>query len=145
MARANAWPAILLLAALPPVAPVPARAFDVFCVGNGDGTTTCEGWRGGETLTCVGSPGGVSTCSVPSGRRFTCTNSGGGATTCSDNSTDRPDGDGTNCTFTGEGNFVCTPPPKRSQPLLPGPRLPAVRDPIDIPFPSPVITNPSVF
>lgn len=135
----------LLAITLLPLSAAPARAFDVFCVSNGDGTTTCEGWRGGETLTCVGSPGGVSTCSVPSGRRFTCTISNGGATTCSDNAADRPDGDGTNCTFTGEGNFVCTPPARRSQPLLPGPRLPPLQDQPDLPLPAPVITNPSVF
>ena len=137
--------ATLTLAGLAPLSSLPARAFDVFCVANGDGTSTCEGWRGGETLTCVGSPGGVSTCSVPSGRRFTCTLSLGGATTCADNPANRPDTDGTNCTFTGDGNFVCTPPPPRSQPLLPGPALPPLQDRPDFPPMAPVITNPSVF
>lgn len=144
MAPLTRCPTTLLLAlGLLLAAPRPAHAdFDVFCVGNGDGTTTCEGWRGGETLTCAGSSGGVSTCSVPSGRRFTCVVARGGVTSCADNPANRPDADGTDCTFTGDGNFSCRPPGPRGEPLLPGPQLPALPSPLS---PSPVITNPSVF
>lgn len=117
-----------------------ARAdFSVYCVANGDGTTTCEGWRGGETLTCVGSRGAVTSCSTPGGRRFTCVLEPGGVTTCADNPANRPDADGTNCTFTGDGTFSCQPPAPRAQPLLPGPTMPG------IPADAPVITEPSVF
>jgi hypothetical protein len=124
-------------------APRPAHAdFDVYCVSNGDGTTTCEGWRGGETLTCVGSRGGVSTCGTPSGRRFTCVVDLGGVTSCADNPSNRHDSDGTNCTFTGDGNFSCQPPRPRTAPLLPGPQLPPLTQPDDA---SPLITDPSVF
>lgn len=117
----------------------PGRSFEVFCVSNSDGTVSCEGWQGGETLTCVASRGRVSSCSTPSGRRFTCVVEAGGVTTCSDNPDDRPDQNGTNCTFTGDGNFSCEPPAPRIDPLLPGPTVPS------LPRPSPVITNPSVF
>lgn len=117
----------------------PAPAFEVFCVSNNDGTTTCEGWQGGETLTCVASRGGVSSCSTPRGRRFTCVIEPGAVTTCRDHAANRSDPNGTNCTFTGDGNFSCEPPRPRSEPLLPGPTLPA------LPRPEPVITDPSVF
>lgn len=125
---------LLLLAAAGP-----GRCFEVFCVANSDGTVSCEGWQGGETLTCAGSRGGVSSCSTPSGRRFTCVVQPGGVTSCSDNPANRPDQNGTNCTFTGDGHFSCEPPPPRSKPLLPGPSVPS------LPTPQPVITNPSVF
>lgn len=138
MAAPTPW--LLLATGLLLAAPHPARAdFDVFCVANGDGTTTCEGWQGGETLTCVGSRGAVTTCSTPRGRRFTCVLEPGGVTTCADNPANRTDQNGTDCTFTGDGNFTCRPPAPRSQPLLPGPELPS------IPTPGSVITEPSVF
>jgi hypothetical protein len=142
-AQAGCTAALLSVAlALAPVGP--ARAdFEVYCVADGDGrTTSCEGWRGGETLTCVASAAGVSTCAVPSGRRFTCVTGLGGVTSCADNPANRPDADGTACTFTGDGSFSCTPPTPRSEPLLPAPRLPSLTPPAS---PAPVITNPSVF
>lgn len=142
-------PPPLLALALPLLLALPARAepFQVFCVSNNDGTVTCEGWRGGETLTCVSSPARVNSCSTPSGRRFTCVLDAGGVSTCADNRADRPDRSGTNCTFTGDGNFVCDPPTPPSQPLLPGPRLPSNDLPglPALPRTSPVITEPSVF
>lgn len=145
------FPLLSLLLAGFTIGAVPLRAqqFQVFCVSNGDGTTTCEGWRGGETLTCVGSRGAVTTCTTPSGRSFTCVLEPSGVTTCADNPSNRPDADGTDCTFTGDGNFTCQPPAPRSRPLLPAPRLqpadsigPAIPA---IPTPSSVITDPSVF
>lgn len=128
----------------------PGRAdFQVYCVSNSDGTVTCEGWQGGETLTCVGSRGGVSSCSTPSGRRFTCVMEAGGVTTCSDNRTNRPEADGTDCTFTGDGNFTCTPPTPRSAPLLPAPGIPGLNAPDRVvpalPDRDPIIQSPSVF
>jgi hypothetical protein len=135
--------------ALPLLLALPARAepFQVFCVPNNDGTVSCEGWRGGETLTCVASPGGVSSCSTSSGRRFTCVLDGGGVSTCTDNSNNQRDREGTNCTFTGEGNFVCDPPTPPGQPLLPSPRLPNNDLPglPVMPRMTPVITSPSAF
>ncbi|MCS5690758.1 hypothetical protein NZK33_02015 [Cyanobium sp. FGCU-6] len=125
--------------------PLRAQQFQVFCVSNNDGTVSCQGWRGGETLTCISSRGGVSSCSTPSGRRFTCVIEPGGVTTCSDPRADgsgRPD---TDCTFTGDGNFTCTPPRPPSQPLLPGPRLIPSTGLPSLPTTPPVITNPSVF
>ena len=117
----------------------PGRCFEVFCVANNDGTVTCEGWQGGEPLTCVASRGGVSSCSTPSGRRFTCVVEAGGVTTCADNPDGRPDANGTDCTFTGDGHFTCTPPAPKGDPLLPGPSLPS------LPRTDSVITDPSVF
>ena len=128
--------------------PARAQPFNVFCVRNNDGTTTCEGWNGGETLTCVGSRGAVSSCSTPSGRTFTCILGAGGVSSCSNPSksgSNRQDGNNTNCTFTGSGNLVCKPPPKRSQPLLPGPSLPPLQDNLLMPSPDPLIDTPSVF
>lgn len=140
---------LLLVGLTALAAPLRAQQFQVFCVSNGDGTTTCEGWRGGETLTCVGSRGAVTTCTTPSGRSFTCVLEPGGVTTCADNPGNRVDDNGTDCTFTGDGNFVCKPPRPAPQPLLPGPRLQDA-DPIGpalppMPTTRPVITNPSVF
>jgi len=140
--------ALPLLLALPALAPAArAEPFQVFCVSNNDGTVSCSGWRGGETLTCVASPARVNSCSTPSGRRFTCVLDAGGVSTCSDNPADRPERDGTNCTFTGEGNFVCDPPRPPSQPLLPAPGLPSNDLPglPALPRTAPVITEPSVF
>jgi hypothetical protein len=125
--------------------PLRAESFQVYCVSNNDGTVTCEGWRGGETLTCVSSQGRVNTCSTPSGRPFTCLIDPGGVTSCSDSHADRPPNDDTNCTFTGDGNFTCQPPKPASPPLLPGPRLPESPTLPPLPRSSPVITNPSVF
>lgn len=128
----------------------PGRAdFQVYCISNSDGTVTCEGWQGGEVLTCVASPGGVSSCSTPSGRRFTCVMEAGGVTTCSDSRANRPDAGGTDCTFTGDGNFTCRPPAPKSAPLLPGPRIPGLNAPDrpiqSVPDRDPLINSPSVF
>lgn len=140
---------LLLLGWAVAALPLRAQQFQVFCVANNDGTTTCEGWRGGETLTCVGSRGAVTTCSTPSGRTFTCVLEPGGVTTCADNPTNRVDENGTDCTFTGDGNFVCRPPRPAASPLLPGPRLQQA-DPMApaipaFPTPGSVLTEPSVF
>lgn len=133
-----------------------AQSFEVFCVSNNDGTVSCQGWRGGETLTCVASRGGVNSCTTPSGRRFTCVLDAAGVSSCADPPGNRQERDDTNCTFTGDGNFVCNPPRPRSQPLLPGPQLPGSQLPgpqlpspgtalPPLPSSAPVITNPSVF
>ncbi len=136
---------ISLIGLVAMASPLRAQTFQVFCISNNDGTVTCSGWRGGETLTCVGSRGGVSSCSTPSGRRFTCVIESGGTTTCSDNRGDTPGDGGTDCTFTGDGNATCTPPRPPSQPLLPGPRLSPATGIPPLPTTPPVITNPSVF
>lgn len=103
-----------------------AQEFQVFCTKNGDGTVSCTGWQGGETLTCVLNPGGTSSCSTPSGRSFICVAEPGGVSTCRRNgqsALDRPAGGGIQCTFTGDGNFTCQPPSRRSPELLPRPGL----------------------
>lgn len=103
--------------AIGPPHPAWADAFQVFCTGNSDGTTTCTGWQGGETLTCVNNLGGTSSCSTTSGRSFVCVREPDGVATCnSGNGTaaiERPLGTGTDCTFTGQGNFTCTPQRRR--------------------------------
>lgn len=140
---------ISLIGLIAMASPLRAQQFQVFCVSNNDGTVSCQGWRGGEALTCVSSPGGVSSCSTPSGRRFTCVIESGGVTTCSDPRADGSGRPGTDCTFTGDGNFVCDPPAAPSQPLLPGPRLQGIDPPATnlpaLPRTAPIITNPSVF
>lgn len=147
MANPAAVPLVLplsLIGLFAMASPLRAQQFQVFCVSNNDGTVSCQGWRGGETLTCVGSRGGVSSCTTPSGRRFTCVIEPGGVTTCSDSRANGSGSSGTDCTFTGDGNFVCDPPAAPSQPLLPGPRLPSVDLPV-LPETAPIITDPSVF
>lgn len=123
--------------------PAIAQNFEVYCTNNGDGTTSCSGWEGGETLTCVNNPGGTSSCSTSSGRAFVCILDSGGVASCRRDkgvsALEKPLGGGTECTFTGDGSFTCTPPRKREPALLPSPTLP---DPVMIDQPK--LINPDV-
>jgi hypothetical protein len=109
--------------------PLQARAqnFQVYCTNNSDGTTTCTGWQGGETLTCVNNAGGTSSCSSSSGRNFVCILDSGGVASCNKangpSAIERPAGSGTNCTFTGQGNFTCDPPQRKTPETIPSPRI----------------------
>lgn len=103
-----------------------AQNFEVYCTNNSDGTTTCTGWEGGETLTCVNSLGGTSSCSSGSGRSFVCSRDSGGVASCRKTGSglmDKPLNNSTDCTYTGDGNFVCNSPRRRSPQLIPGPTL----------------------
>lgn len=128
------WPVLASL-------PLQAQNFEVYCTNNADGTTTCTGWEGGETLTCVNNPGGTSSCSTSSGRSFVCILDGGGVASCRSDkgvsAVEKPLGGGTDCTFTGSGNFTCVPARKKEPSLLPSPTLsdPVVPDqPLQIDF-----------
>lgn len=128
-----AWAVLVSIGLGLGVADARAQDFQVFCTNNADGTVSCSGWQGGETLTCVVSSGGTSSCTTPSGRGFVCVREPGGVSSCRPNgqsALERPAGGGTECTFTGDGNFVCVPPPRRSPELLPRPGLGGV-DPFD--------------
>lgn len=135
--------AIALLAPAAVLLPVSAQNFEVYCTNNRDGTTSCTGWEGGETLTCVNSPGGTSSCSTATGRGFVCIQDSGGVASCirdkGSSALDKPLGGGTDCTFTGAGNFTCTPPRKKDPALLASPTLtqPVVID-------QPPMINPNV-
>lgn len=130
------------------IAPVLASSFDVYCTNNSDGTTTCLGWQGGETLTCVSSLGRTNTCTAPSGLEFTCVLGQSGVASCSGAvSARRPDGSA-QCVLTGEGNLVCNEQNDRSAPLLDTP-VPPASMPDFFPSLNPVIPKsfdlPSVF
>ena len=140
---------VLLLTLL--ALPLSARAssFDVFCTDNSDGTQTCAGWEGGETLTCIRSRGSTNTCSTPSGRSFTCIQSLGGVISC----TNPPSGNGRSagprCVPAGDGSLVCAGEDAPSAPFIESPRLPSTAEPLDAPALAPLLQgdfmNPSVF
>jgi hypothetical protein len=116
---------------------VGAGSFETYCVNNSDGTTSCQGWDGGN-LTCVGSRGGVSSCTSSSGQSFTCVQSARGTVTCdtgdsAGSGTTRND---TRCTPTGNGTLSCNQSPKPSSPLIPEPRLPDERPNLNLEIPS---------
>ena len=139
-ARPLSLAGLLLISVLP--TSVHGQSFEVYCTNNSDGTTSCSGWEGGETLTCVNNIGGTSSCSTGSGRGFVCIRESGGVATCrksSNGAMDKPLNGNTDCTFTGEGNFTCTPPQRRRQQLIPGPVItqPVIPD-------RPSLINPSV-
>jgi hypothetical protein len=111
---------------------VSADTFDVYCVPSVDGVSTCSGWSDGGTLTCVSSPGGVSSCQSSTGRQFTCIQDGSGVTTCQNpNKPMGRSGKGDNCVFIGNGSFTCNNSGKNSQGLDLNPNL--IDDPITIP------------
>ncbi|MEB3276097.1 MAG: hypothetical protein VKM92_03930 [Cyanobacteriota bacterium] len=90
----------------------------------------------------MASPGGTSSCTTPSGRSFVCVRDSGGVWTCratGQSALERPWGGGTQCTSTGDGNFVCVPAPRRSPDLLPRPGLGGID-----PFGQPAEFNPQV-
>ena len=90
------------------VQPVKSKDYDVFCVPSLDGVSTCNGWRGNETLTCVASTGGVASCTSTAGEKVTCIEEPGGVTTCKNpNTADQVDSTNNDCTFIGNGSFRC--------------------------------------
>ena len=135
--------AFALIAPAVALFPVLAQNFQVYCINNGDSTTSCTGWEGGETLTCVNSLGGTSSCSTASGQSFVCVQDSGGVASCGRDkgvsALEKPLGAGTDCTFTGAGSFTCTPPRKKDPALLASPTFirPVVID-------QPSMINPSV-
>lgn len=128
--------------------PVSASPFDVYCTNNADGTTTCLGWQGGETLTCVSSLGRTTTCSTPSGLKFTCVLAQSGVASCSGAVSGKRRDGSAQCVVTGDGNLVCDEENDRPPPLLEAPGLPSSM-PDFLPNLNPVIPNsldlPSVF
>lgn len=131
-------------------APLPAVAssFEVFCTDNSDGTRTCLGWEGGETLTCIRSSGSTITCSAPSGRSFVCTQTLGGVISCS-NPPNRRDRAGPRCVLTGDGNLFCDKEEKPPAPLITPPSVRDAEEPLDAPALTPLLPGglqvPSVF
>lgn len=105
-------------------APSQASTFDVFCTNNSDGTLTCSGWDGGETLTCVSSRGRTTTCSTPSGRSFSCVHGLGGMLSCGNPDRGTMRGDGPRCVPAGDGTLVCDEDDPPSEPLLRAPAVP---------------------
>jgi hypothetical protein len=72
---------------------------------------------------CIRDSGGVASCRKANGQ----------------SAIERPIGVGTDCTFTGQGNFTCTPPQRKAPDLIPVPRL---TDPVLIDQPAQI--NPNV-
>ena len=131
--------------------PLGARAssFDVYCTDNSDGTQTCVGWEGGETLTCIRSRGSTTSCSAPSGRSFTCIQSIGGVISCTNPPGRNGRSAGPRCVPAGDGSLVCEGEEVPSAPLIEGPSLPSAAEPLDGPALTPLLqgdlTMPSVF
>ena len=116
-------PAVLLgwmIASLPQVQRVNAGTFEAYCINNSDGTTSCQGWNGGD-LTCVASRGSVNSCTSSSGQSFTCVQSPRGTVSCDTGDSDKigaSDND-TRCTPTGNGTLSCNRSAQPSSPLIP--------------------------
>ncbi|MFM8524168.1 MAG: hypothetical protein ACKOCM_00860 [Cyanobacteriota bacterium] len=119
-----------------------AESFDVYCVPSLNGVSTCSGWSDGGTLTCVASLGGVASCKSTTGRQFSCIQDGNGVTTCQNpNKVTGRSGKGDDCTFIGNGSFVCGRQPRSQPDLLPRPEV--NNNPIS--FPDDNTTLPSLF
>jgi hypothetical protein len=128
---------------------VQASSFDVYCTDNSDGTLTCLGWEGGDTLTCVSSRGSTTTCSTPGGRSFSCVRGLGGVQSCSNPANGTGRGDGPRCVPAGDGTLVCEEEDPPSEPLLPSPGIPRSTDSLTRPSLEPLrpgsLSLPSVF
>jgi hypothetical protein len=128
---------------------VRASSFDVYCTNNADGTLTCLGWDGGETLTCVSSRGNTTTCSTPSGRSFSCVRGLAGVLSCSNPANRSGRGDGPSCVPAGDGTLVCDEEDPPTEPLLPRPGIPRSTDSLNRPLLEPLrpgsLSLPSVF
>jgi hypothetical protein len=129
--------------------PVQASSFDVYCTDNSDGTLTCLGWEGGDTLTCVSSRGSTTTCSTPGGRSFSCVRGLGGVQSCSNPANGTGRGNGPRCVPAGDGTLVCDEEDPPSEPLLPSPGIPRSTDSLTRPALDPLrpgsLSLPSVF
>lgn len=142
--------AVAVLAVFCWVSPAQVSSFDVFCTDNSDGTRTCTGWEGGETLTCVSSRGSITSCSTPSGRSFTCVQGLGGVISCSppSNQSGRRT-PGPRCVPAGDGSLVCDEEDPPSEPMLEAPGLPRATEPVIRPALEPLrqggLTIPSLF
>ncbi len=94
--------------------PAKANTFDVFCVPSVDGVSSCTGWKGSQSLTCVASRGGVASCKSTTGDAFNCVQEAGGVTTCQSPPNDSmKDKNNNNCTFIGNGSFSCDKDPQK--------------------------------
>jgi len=127
---------------------VKAATFETYCINNSDGTTSCQGWDGGN-LTCVASRGAVSSCTSSTGQSFTCVQSPRGTVSCDTGDGNKPDRNqnNTRCTPTGNGTLSCDRSPQPSSPLIPGLLLPDERPNLNLEIPS-LNTNlevPSLF
>lgn len=126
-----------------------ASSFDVYCTDNFDGTQTCLGWDGGETLTCIRSRGSATTCASPSGRSFTCIQSIGGVISCAKPSNGGSRGAGPRCVPAGDGSLVCDREDGPSVPLTDSFGVPSAAEPLDVPALAPVLPRdlgiPSLF
>lgn len=129
--------------------PVRSSSFDIFCTDNSDGTQSCSGWEGRETLTCTRSSGSTITCSAPSGRNFTCIQALGGVISCANPPNGRAPSTGPQCVPAGDGSLVCDVDDQPTAPLLEVPATPLVDEPLDRPVLSPLqpgaLSIPSVF
>lgn len=138
---------ILTLLALPSGAQ--ASSFDVYCTDNSDGTQTCLGWEGGETLTCIRSRGSTNTCASPSGRSFICIQSLGGVISCANPPSSSGRSAGPRCVPAGDGSLVCEEEDGPSTPLIEAPGLPSAAEPLDAPDFAPILPGdlsiPSLF
>jgi hypothetical protein len=123
----------LLLLGLLLAAPARASSFDVYCSDNADGTLTCLGWDGGESLTCVSSRGSTVSCSTASGRSFTCVRGLGGVLSCSAAANSGRGVPGPQCVPAGDGTLVCDEEDPPGDPLLPAPGLAPALDPLSAP------------
>ena len=126
-------PVLLSTPAVTPAAH--ASTFEIYCVNNSDGTSSCEGWDGGETLVCTPSSGGITSCSSSSGSSFTCVRGRDGTTTCDTASGGGRQRDGTRCIRTGQGSISCDADAPPAPDLLPGPRLPSTGPDLDLLIP----------
>jgi hypothetical protein len=121
-------PAVLLgwmVASLPQIQWARAGTFEAYCINNSDGTTSCQGWDGGN-LTCVASRGSVSSCTSSAGQSFNCVQSPRGTVSCDTGDSDRNNANenDTRCTPTGNGTLSCNQSPQPSSPLIPRLSLP---------------------
>ena len=121
-------PAVLVgwtVASIPNLQGASAGAFEAYCINNSDGTTSCQGWDGGN-LTCVASRGSVSSCTSSNGQSFNCVQSPRGTVSCDtgDSNNSVSNENDTRCTPTGNGTLSCNRSAQPSSPLIPRLTLP---------------------
>ena len=127
---------------------VKAGTFETYCINNSDGTTSCQGWNGGD-LTCVASRGAVSSCTSSTGQSFNCVQSARGTVSCDtgDSGNGGLNASDTRCTPTGNGTLSCNRSAQPSSPLIPRLSLPNELPNLDLSIPQ-LNTNlevPSLF
>lgn len=135
---------IVLLGSIEMLAQLRAEArFNVYCINNSDGTNSCQGWDGNLSLNCTASRGGVMSCATSTGKTFTCVSEADGNSSCDDHTDQHPGEHGSNCSFTGNGNFSCAPAERpEERPVLIDLDQPVITTPEPV---KNVIEIPSVF